>query len=252
MVTGNWKMYKTGEEACQFLETLAPLLEESQVDVSLAVPYTAISLAAQKVAELNASIAIGAQNMNDASEGAFTGEVAARMLKSAGATFVILGHSERRHIFHETSDFINKKVKKALQEGLQPILCIGETGEERENGETEEILKTQLHESLQDLSKEEMKQIILAYEPVWAIGTGEVATPEMAEEAHLLCRELVASGWGKRVAKALLIQYGGSVKPENAADLLVQENINGLLVGGASLQPETFYEILQQYEGITV
>lgn len=251
IVAGNWKMYKTVEEALGYVETLAPLLKKSQAGVYLSVPFTAIFPAAEKVKELKVPIAIGAQNMNDVSEGAFTGEIAARMLTEAGATFVILGHSERRRLFNETDVFINRKVKQALASSIQPILCIGETLEEREGGQTEEVLRNQLLQSLEGISNEELSKLILAYEPVWAIGTGKVATPEEAELAHQFCRSVVRQQWGDEAASKLVILYGGSASPENATELLSQEDVDGLLVGGASLQPASFYQIIESANKIT-
>lgn len=248
VIAGNWKMYKTIEESVSYLETLAPLVKKSQAAVLLAVPFTAIYPSSQKVKELGCAITIGAQNMNDASEGAFTGEIAARMVVEAGAQFVILGHSERRQIFHESSSFINAKLKSALAAKLQPIVCIGETLEQHENNERDEVLKSQILRTLEGLKAGDVGSIILAYEPIWAIGTGKVAKAEDAEAAHHFCREVVAKKWGKRAAKRLVIQYGGSVKPENAPQLLAQENIDGLLVGGASLSPEAFSQIIRAAE----
>jgi triosephosphate isomerase len=244
VITGNWKMYKTIEEAKQFVENVTPKLSSSQVKVCLAVPFTAIHPTAELVKKLGAPLVIGGQNMYDATEGAFTGEIAARMLLDAGATFVILGHSERRHIFHESSSFINKKVKRALKDGLTPVLCIGELDEERHRGETNAVLESQLEASLEGVSPEDLSKMILAYEPVWAIGTGHTATPDDAEKAHLFIREFIVEKWGKKIGNAIVIQYGGSVKPSNAQELLSQENVDGLLVGGASLDPTSFSEIV--------
>lgn len=244
IITGNWKMYKTIDEAKRFIETLAPLIVKSQAKVYLAVPFTALFPSVELVKSLHAPLVIGAQNMNDASEGAFTGEIAGRMLKGAGAQFVILGHSERRRFFHETDAYINKKVKRALKDNLQPIVCIGETLEQKEQGMTETTLQEQIQNTFEGITSEQMKSIILAYEPVWAIGTGKVATPEDAEKVHLFCREFIGERWGKDVADTILIHYGGSVKPENAQALLAEPNIDGLLVGGASLSPETFSQIV--------
>lgn len=251
IVAGNWKMYKTVEEALDYVETLAPLLKKSQAGVYLSVPFTAIFPTAEKVKELKAPIAIGAQNMHDASDGAFTGEIAARMLTEAGAKFVILGHSERRRLFNESDALINNKVKQALASNIQPILCIGETLEQREAGQTEEVLKNQLLQSLEEIAASELSKLILAYEPVWAIGTGNVATKEEAEQAHHFCRTVVAEKWGEEVASQLVILYGGSANPENATDLLSQENVDGLLVGGASLVPASFYQIIESANKIT-
>ena len=196
----------------------------------LAVPFTALQ-AAQ-----GSEIEIGAQNMHDAAEGAFTGEISANMLWDAGATFVILGHSERRHLFGETNAFIHRKVVRALEEELQPLLCIGETEEERAHGRTADVLKRQLDECLKGVDPE---KVMIAYEPVWAIGTGKTATPEIAEEAHQQIRAHLGES-GKGVA----ILYGGSVKPETMKPLMQQPNVNGVLVGGASLDVETFAKIV--------
>ncbi|MFC2049168.1 triose-phosphate isomerase [Chlamydiota bacterium] len=252
VIAGNWKMYKTIEEAVNYVETLAPLIQKSQAAVYLAVPFTAIYPVSERVKELKAPLKIGAQNMNDANEGAFTGEIAARMLLDAGSDFVILGHSERRHLFHESDAFINKKVKRALSEKLPPIVCVGEKLEEREEGRFEEVLKTQILQSLKGLTGKALGSVILAYEPVWAIGTGKVAHPEDAAAAHQFCRSVVSEKWGEKAAEQLIILYGGSVKPENAADLLAQEGVDGLLVGGASLSPQTFSQIINSYQGKSV
>jgi triosephosphate isomerase (TIM) len=252
VIAGNWKMYKTIEEAVGFVETLSPLIKKSQAAVYLAVPFTAIYPASQRVKELKAPITIGAQNMHDASEGAFTGEVAARMLIEAGAHFVIVGHSERRRLFNEGDPLINRKVKRALASGIQPIVCIGETLGERESGSMEKILKNQLLQSLAGIGAEDLSKMILAYEPVWAIGTGQVAAPEDAQAAHQFCRSVIAEKWGEEAAARLVIQYGGSVKPENASDLLLQEDVDGLLVGGASLSPSLFSQIINAYQGSAV
>ena len=241
VIAGNWKMYKTIEEATTFVETLPPLVGKSQAAVYLAVPFTAL----HAVASLKGPFTIGAQNMHDAAEGAFTGEVSGAMLREAGAHFVILGHSERRHIFHESNAFINKKVKRALKEGLEPIVCVGETLEAHEAGETEAVLKDQLLGSLEGLSPEEVVKLIIAYEPVWAIGTGKVAHPDDAEAAHKYIRRVIGEKWGEKVAEGLVIQYGGSVKPDNAAALLIKSDVDGLLVGGASLSAESFSQIIK-------
>lgn len=252
LIAGNWKMYKTIEESKEFLATLAPLLEKSQglPLVYLAVPFTAIYVAAEWVKERGVAVVIGAQNMNEAQEGSFTGEIAARMLLEAGARFVILGHSERRHLFQESNSWVNKKVKRALQAGIQAIVCIGETLQERKEGRTEEVLKEQLLGSLEGLVKEELEQIVLAYEPVWAIGTGKVAQVEEVESAHLFIRKVGGEQWGKKIANQMVIQYGGSVKPDNAKELLAQPDVDGLLIGGASLSPESFMKIIQSTPGV--
>ena len=243
IIAGNWKMYKTISEAQEFITGFAPLVKSSKAKIYLSVPFTAIQPAAEAAKDTN--ISIGAQNMHDATEGAFTGEIASAMLKSAGASFVVLGHSERRHVFNETSEFINRKVKKALSDGIQPIVCIGETIEEREADKTEEVLKAQILESLDGV---DLDNVVLAYEPVWAIGTGKTATSDIAEQAHKFCRDLISEKWNKDVAEKLVILYGGSVKPENIKELMAQDDIDGARVGGASLKPEVFSQIVN-YEG---
>lgn len=250
IIAANWKMYKTIEEAKQFVERLAPLAEGSQAKVYIAPPFTALESAAKLVKERQFPFIIGAQNMNDATEGAFTGEIAAKMLLDVGSQFVILGHSERRHIFNESNSFINKKVKKALAVSLQPILCIGETEAQRQTGDTENVLQEQLEVCLEGI--EDPANLVLAYEPVWAIGTGKTAKAEDAENAHQFCRKIIEKLFGKKVASKISILYGGSVKPENAAELMAQSQVDGLLVGGASLSPETFSEIIKNSNKVDV
>lgn len=227
-------MYKTGEEASAFIRTIIPLIKNTSYPVFLAVPFTAIQDAVQ--AAQGSNIIIGAQNMHDAEEGAYTGEISGRMLKSAGAQFVILGHSERRQYFFETNEWINRKVKSALKIGLKPILCIGETDQERQQGLTKEILLGQISECLKGISENEKKPLVVAYEPIWAIGTGKTATPQMAQETHALCRRVLA--------KQIPLIYGGSVKPDNIAALIAEPDIDGALVGGASLNVDTFANII--------
>lgn len=245
IVAGNWKMYKTIEESIAFINELAPLVASTQNKVYLAVPFTTIQAAANVAKE--SQIVIGAQNMNDASEGAFTGEIAGKMLKDAGAKFVIIGHSERRRLFNESNAFINKKIKRALLDDLQIILCIGETRQEREDGKTNEILKKQIEESLFEITEDQLDQIVIAYEPVWAIGSMEPATPSIAEETQSFCRKLIGEHWGDNAAEKIVLQYGGSVKADNAKDFLEQPNIDGLLVGGASLSAQEFAKIVNSY-----
>lgn len=242
IIAANWKMYKTLAETESFIEEFIPKISDSTANILIAVPYTSIHTAAQKAA--GSKIVIGAQNMNDASEGAFTGEVSAKMLVDAGARFVLLGHSERRRYFNESNHVINLKIKQALDNGLQPLLCIGETLEQRQAAETEDTLATQLSECLEGIDVKKLSSLIIAYEPVWAIGTGETATPEMAQETHLFCREYLTQHWGQEFASHTPLLYGGSVRPETAAQLLAQKDINGLLVGGASLKADSFAEII--------
>lgn len=248
-VVGNWKMYKTAKEAAKYIEMLHPLVEGSTAAIYLAVPYTSITSAAQYAKDTK--IVIGAQNMNDAREGAFTGEIAGLMLKEAGASFVLLGHSERRHIFGESDAFIHRKVIRALQDELQPILCVGETAKERDAGKTEEVLKSQLSKALEGVSPEDAKGVIIAYEPVWAIGTGKSATPQHIQEAHNFCRASLSEQFGKKIAATMPILYGGSVKAENVAQITEQDDVDGVLVGGASLDAKTFAEIINNLRGVS-
>jgi triosephosphate isomerase (TIM) len=242
VIAGNWKMYKTIEETISFILECKPLIKDSTAYAFLAVPFTAVRAAA--VTAKQTPFVIGAQNVSDAAEGAFTGEISAKMLKEAGARFVIIGHSERRQIYCETDELVNKKIRRALQEMLQPIVCVGETLAQREAGKTEEILKTQLDRSLHGLTKDEMKKLILAYEPIWAIGTQKTATPEIAQQAQKFCRQVLSHTWDPDSANQVVILYGGSVKAENAKALVDQPDIDGLLVGGASLSVESFSRIV--------
>lgn len=236
-------MYKTGREAEGYIEQLLPKIEDVQESVYLAVPFT--SIAPASACAKDSSIVIGAQNMNDAREGAFTGEIAGLMLKEAGAFFVLLGHSERRQIFGETNGWVHRKVVRALQDDLQPVLCVGETLEERDEGKAEEILREQIVTALEGIPKEEISKLILAYEPVWAIGTGKSAAPSVVEEMHLFCRSVLEDIFGKKISQKISILYGGSVKKDNIETIIAQKNVDGVLVGGASLDPGTFAEIIK-------
>ncbi len=237
-VVGNWKMYKTAREATDYIEALLPKVEEAQVNIYLAVPFTSIAPAAHYAKET--PIVIGAQNMNDAREGAFTGEIAGLMLKEAGAAFVLLGHSERRHLFGESDALIHRKVVRALQDDIQPILCIGET----KAGQMEKVLREQLLSALEGVPKEDAQRLIVAYEPVWAIGTGQTATPKQIQHAHAFCRDFLIETFGKKIGGAIPILYGGSVKPSNIAEIAAEKDVDGVLVGGASLDPEAFAQII--------
>lgn len=243
VIIGNWKMNKTIDEARLFVQQLLSSFEpqEGRV-VGLAVPYTLIYPLAEEVGKH--ALLLGAQNMNDATEGAFTGEIAGVMLKDAGAQFVLLGHSERRHLYGETDAFINRKLKKAVGIGLQPILCVGETQSEYDAQETHAVIERQLTEGLKDLQADQLQQLIIAYEPVWAIGNGLSASPEIAQEVQHFCRQVIAKILTEEFAQRLVIQYGGSVNPSNAHDLLEQPDIDGLLIGGASLSLESFRQIV--------
>lgn len=243
IIAGNWKMYKTIAQSQEYIRHLIPLIKDVKKIVYLAVPFTSLQACAE-VAR-GSAIVVGAQNISEYNEGAYTGEVSVEMVKDAGAKFVIVGHSERRKHFHEDDAAVNKKVKKVFEHGLQPIMCIGETLEMREKGETEQVLKQQLLAGLSEVSGEQLMKTIVAYEPVWAIGTGRNATPQIAEETQKFCRHVIAEKWGRSVAESVVIQYGGSVKPDNAQELLRQPDIDGLLVGGASLSAQSFSEIIK-------
>jgi triosephosphate isomerase (TIM) len=245
VIAGNWKMNNDLSESQNLISKLVSGLSNEKVncDVIVCPPYTSLSEANSLLK--NSIVKLGAQNMYFEESGAFTGEISASMLKSAGCEFVILGHSERRTIFGETDQVINKKIKKALMSSLLPIFCVGETLEERESGVTNDIIKRQVTEGLKDISAEDMKKIIIAYEPVWAIGTGKTASPQQAEDVHAFIRGLVKSLYSNEIAEGLIIQYGGSVKPDNAKELLFQADIDGALVGGACLKAESFIGIIK-------
>ena len=237
-------MYKNNKEAIETLTQLKNLTKGvKNVDIVIGAPFTCLSDAVKTVEGSN--IKIAAENVYPKIEGAYTGEISPKMLKDIGVTYVILGHSERREYFKESDEFINQKVKAVLEIGMKPILCIGEKLEEREGGKTLKVLSKQIKDGLVDLSKEDAEKVIIAYEPVWAIGTGKTATPEMAEETHKAIRNVLTEMFGKDVADKMIIQYGGSMKPENAKDLLSQEDIDGGLVGGASLKADSFFEIIK-------
>lgn len=242
IIAGNWKMYKTSAEARAFIAALGKEKLAADRRVFLGVPFTALEAAAEAVK--GTKISIGTQNMHDQVEGAFTGEISARMLKAGGAHFVILGHSERRQHFAETNAFIHRKVLRAVQEGLMPILCVGELALERDRGEHEKVLKVQLEECLQSVTAEQASGIAIAYEPVWAIGTGKTATPEIAQAMHRFIRNWLKGKFGADAAEKICLLYGGSVKPDNISSLMQQEDIDGALVGGAALDVKSFAQII--------
>ena len=245
IVGGNWKMNRgTPNETVEMLESLIPQVEGiDTVDIVIAAPFTVLT-SAYKVLK-NTDIKLGAQNMYYKDKGAYTGEISPQFLKEIGVEFVILGHSERRDIFKESDALINKKLKKALSMNLKTIVCIGEHLEERETGKAKDIIQYQINETFKDLSKEEMIKTVIAYEPIWAIGTGKTATPEQAEEIHMFIRNLLSLKFYKETADSIRIQYGGSIKPDNAEDLFNKNNIDGGLVGGASLQANSFFQIIE-------
>jgi triosephosphate isomerase len=243
VIAGNWKMFKTLAETRAFFSAFNPLVAGStHCDMVIAPPFTAISTAVE--ATKGTEIAIGGQNISWSKEGAFTGEVSASMLAEAGCRYVIVGHSERRQLFRETDDNVAKKSLMALSVGLTPIVCVGETDEERSNGLEQQILKRQFTGGPGALTAEEFSRILLAYEPIWAIGTGKVATPEIAATAHRFIRACAVEQFSTAHAAALRILYGGSVKPDNIKGLMAQEELDGALVGGASLDPESFAAIV--------
>jgi triosephosphate isomerase len=242
LIAGNWKMYKTVAEAEELIGALLPRVSSVQrTEVAICPPFTALS--AMVDSTRGSRVAVYAQNMHQADEGAFTGEVSAPMLTEIGASGVILGHSERREYFNETDKALAQKVPAAFAAGLQPILCVGETEEEREQGDTERKLRHQVQEDLARLDTERLGEVIIAYEPIWAIGTGRVATPEEAQEAIGFIRALVADRSLEQAGRTRVL-YGGSVKPENAAELLALPDVDGALVGGASLEAESFASIV--------
>ncbi|HED37669.1 MAG TPA: triose-phosphate isomerase [Ignavibacteria bacterium] len=245
VIAGNWKMNNDITASQNLITKLTAGLgnEKLNCDVIICPPFTSLYEAYSLLKETK--IKLGAQNMYYEESGAFTGEISADMLKSAGCEYVILGHSERRSIFGETDEMINKKIKKALQKKLNPIFCVGETLKQRESGITKEIIRKQLNGGLYQISIVELNNIIVAYEPVWAIGTGKTATPSQAQEVHRFIRNFIAGKYTTEAAEKLVIQYGGSVKPENAPDLLTLSDIDGALVGGACLNADSFISIIK-------
>jgi len=242
LIAGNWKMYKTLAEAVALVEEIRKGAAGAPADSLVAPPYTALGAAV--AAAKGSSVAVAAQNMHFEKEGAFTGEVSAPMLRDIGVTHVILGHSERRQYFAETDDGVAKKTRAALANGLTPISCVGESLAEREAGRTMEVVGRQLNAILDAITADEVKQVVIAYEPVWAIGTGKVATPEQAQEVHAFIRSRIAAKHGQPVADVLRILYGGSVKPDNVQGLMALRDVDGALVGGASLKAESFLRLV--------
>ncbi|MBW1708721.1 MAG: triose-phosphate isomerase [Deltaproteobacteria bacterium] len=243
LIAGNWKMYKTGAEAAAYIEQLKLLLPSNlEADVALAPSFTALESALMAAGD--SPILIAAQNVFWEDEGAYTGEVSVPMLNGLGVEWVIIGHSERRQYFGETDETVNRRVIAALAGGLNPIVCIGETLEQREANQTFQVLTAQLKEGLAEVDNRAAQSLTIAYEPIWAIGTGRTATTEIAQEAHRVIRDELERIFNKELANYIRILYGGSVKPENAAALLAQPDIDGALVGGASLKPDVFYGII--------
>jgi triosephosphate isomerase len=247
IIAGNWKMYKTIGGAIELANGLRRELfdlDSEDIDIVICPAFTALSEVAEVLAESN--ISLGAQDAYWQDEGAFTGEVSALMLKDCGCQYVIIGHSERRQYFGETNDTVNKKIKAVKKCGLTPIVCVGETLSEREGGKTFSVLDDHVHCGLQEITGADVLKIVIAYEPVWAIGTGKTATPQEAQEAQKYIRDLLKKMYNKDIAEATRIQYGGSVKPENISELMLQPDIDGALVGGASLTLESFVNIVKR------
>lgn len=245
IAAGNWKMNKTVAEASAYAEALLQELDTPGVEVVICPPFTSLYPLSQKL--VGSTIKLGAQNMHWETKGAFTGEISGLMLLEAGCQYVILGHSERRHIFRETAEEVGKKVQAALSLGLKPILCVGETIEEREKGKTEAVLTYQLEKGIERIvTSSNVESMVIAYEPVWAIGTGKAATPQDAQEAIAFIRNKLAEKLGREVAQKIRILYGGSVSPENVAQFIDQEDIDGTLVGGASLDVDKFLRIIKE------
>ncbi len=243
VIAGNWKMNMLPNEAINFIEELAPIVKDTNSEVILCVPYTDLFYAL--LTAQNTNIKIGAQNMHFEENGAYTGEISGKMLKAINVEYVIIGHSERRQYFNETDETVNKKVKAAFEYQLKPIVCVGETLEQRETNKTEEIITKQTEKALDGLTNEQVQNTIIAYEPIWAIGTGKTATKEDANNSIKSIRNKIAEIYGQIVADSVIIQYGGSVKSTNAKDLFEMSDIDGGLVGGASLKADEFSKIVK-------
>ncbi len=241
-IAGNWKMYKTVKEAAVFTEEFLKLYNASDVAVAICAPYTQLSTL--KTALEGTGIKLGAQNMHYAEEGAYTGEISPGMLTELGVDYCIIGHSERRLYFNETDESVNKKLHKAFEHGITPILCVGEVLEQRDAGKEFDVVRSQTLAALKDIPYESAARLVIAYEPVWAIGTGRTATPEQANTMIGFIRSVVEELYGDSISEQTIIQYGGSVKPDNASELMGMEEIDGALVGGASLKPEDFIGII--------
>ncbi len=242
-MAGNWKMYKTSSDTAAFFQAFKPLVaQSSHCEIVICPPFVNLPVAVDSTRDSN--IGVGAQNLFWAKEGAYTGEVSAPMIQAIGAQWVIIGHSERRQYFGETNDTVLKKTVAALEAGLKPIVCVGELLEHRESGATEDVLREQFLGGMSTLTADQFAQIVIAYEPVWAIGTGKTATPEIADDAHRFLRGQVLAKFGDEAASAIRILYGGSVKPDNVKILMAQAEIDGVLVGGASLDPKGFATIV--------
>src|SRR5271157_1549381 len=244
LIAANWKMYKTLEQTTEFFREFLPMVaDHTRDEIVVCPPFIALRAAVEAASGSN--VAIGAQNVHWEKEGAFTGEVSVGMLSAIGVTHVIIGHSERRQYFNETDDTVNRKLETALEAGLTPLVCVGEVLEEREAGLTEDVCRRQCMRAFNGISARKAAKLVIAYEPVWAIGTGKTATPQMAADAHAVIRHEVGKAFGDEFAHNVRILYGGSVKPENATALMSESEIDGALVGGASVDPESFARIVK-------
>jgi len=242
-IAGNWKMFKTKKEALEFAESFKALYHDTDIKAAICAPFTQLDCLVEAFA--GSGVGVGAQNVHFADEGAYTGEVSLDMLKEIGVDYCIIGHSERREYFGETDETVNLKLKKLLSESeITPILCVGENLEQREAGEEKEIVSAQIKADLSGLAAEDVAKLVIAYEPIWAIGTGKTATPEQANEMCALIRETICELYDEDTCDQVIIQYGGSVKPENATEIMNMEEIDGALVGGASLIPKKFMDII--------
>jgi triosephosphate isomerase len=249
LIAGNWKMNKTSADASMLVqEIVAEVGRSNDVDVVVCPPFTSLESVGKALD--GSSVKLGAQNMHNEASGAYTGEISAPMLRSLFASYVILGHSERRTYFHENDKFINQKVLAALKNQLKPILCVGETLAERESGSTLKVVQTQVEADLEGVSREQATSMVVAYEPVWAIGTGKVATTAQAQEVHAFIRSLLVKLFGDAIAQKVRILYGGSMKPANAPELLAQKDIDGGLIGGASLEARSFVDLIKAASAI--
>lgn len=242
IIAGNWKMNKTATEAKALISELIPAVKDAGCEVVICVPFTDLVTAVEMTKGTN--IHVGAENVHFEKSGAFTGEISADMLTDLGVEYVVIGHSERRQYFAETNETVNKRTKAALAGGLKPIICVGESLDQREQGVTEELVRMQVKIALNGVTADELKNVVIAYEPIWAIGTGKTATAEQAGEVCSNIRAAIRGLYGARVARSVTIQYGGSMNPKNAAELLAQPDIDGGLIGGAALKPEQFVDII--------
>lgn len=244
IIIANWKMHKTNKEACELVKEIREkVVDVTNVEIVICPPFTAL-LAVREIIN-NSKIALGAQNLHWEKQGAYTGEISPVMLKEIGCKYVIVGHSERRMYFHETDEIVNLKVKAALSHGLSPVMCLGETLEEREKRLTEKAVERQIINGLRDVGKEQILNVLIAYEPLWAIGSGKAATPSQAQEVHAFLRNLLVQLYSPKIASQIHIQYGGSVKPENMREFMKEEDIDGAMVGGASLETDSFVRIVK-------